>query len=139
MRNSLPILLIDDDSMDAVLFKRATDNLKITNPVVHLTTCRKGLDYLKDPKNKKPWIVITDLNTPQMDGIEFLRIIKSDKVLKRIPVVVLTTSKDRQDIIKTFKLNVAGYMVKAVDYKKFVEMIRTINLYWTQSELPNGG
>jgi CheY-like chemotaxis protein len=75
---------------------------------------------------------------PKMDGIEFLRIIKADPVLRRIPVVALTTSTEEQDVVESFQLGVAGYMVKPVDYKKFVEAVRAIDLYWTLSELPDG-
>jgi len=70
-----------------------------------------------------------------MNGIEFLRVIKNDDSLKKIPVVVLTTSKEEEDKVESFSLGVAGYMIKPVDYIKFVEVIRTINLYWTLSEL----
>jgi DNA-binding NarL/FixJ family response regulator len=73
-----------------------------------------------------------------MNGIEFLKIIKADDELKKIPVVVLTTSEDTEDKFETFGLSVAGYIVKPADYKKFVEAIRTVNLYWTLSELPYG-
>ena len=76
---------------------------------------------------------------PKMDGIEFLKIAKADEGLKKIPVVMLTTSKEEQDVVESFKLGVAGYVVKPADYKKFVEAIRTINLCWILSELPNRG
>jgi CheY-like chemotaxis protein len=72
-----------------------------------------------------------------MNGIEFLKIAKADDKLRRIPVVVLTTSRDDQDKVESFKLSVAGYIVKPVDYKKFVEAIKVIELYWTLSELPD--
>ena len=75
---------------------------------------------------------------PKMNGIEFLKVVKADDVLKRIPVIVLTTSKEECDIMDSFKLSVAGYIVKPVNYTKFVETIRTIDLYWTLSELPDG-
>jgi DNA-binding NarL/FixJ family response regulator len=73
-----------------------------------------------------------------MNGVEFLKVVKADDVLKSIPVVVLTTSQEEQDVVESFKLSAAGYIVKPVDYKKFVEAMRTINIYWTLSELPNG-
>jgi len=76
---------------------------------------------------------------PKMDGIEFLKIAKADEGSKKIPVVMLTTSRQEQDVVESFKLGVAGYIVKPADYKKFVDAIRTINLYWTLSELPNRG
>jgi len=82
---------------------------------------------------------LLDLNMPKMNGTEFLKIVKKDELLKKIPVVVLTTSSQQQDVVESFKLGAAGYMVKSVDYGKFVETIRTINLYWTLSELPSNG
>jgi DNA-binding NarL/FixJ family response regulator len=74
---------------------------------------------------------------PRMNGIEFLKAAKADDKLKRIPVVVLTTSKEERDKIESFKLGVAGYMLKCIDYKEFVELIKAISLYWTLSELPD--
>ena len=72
-----------------------------------------------------------------MNGIEFLKIAKKDESLKKIPVVVLTTSKEDQDKVDSFNLGVAGYMVKPVDYRKFVEVVKTIDLYWSLSERPD--
>jgi len=77
------------------------------------------------------------LNMPRMNGIEFLKIAKKDDSLKKIPVVVLTTSKEDQDKVDSFNLGVAGYMIKPVDYRKFVEVVKTIDMYWTLSELPD--
>ena len=72
-----------------------------------------------------------------MNGIEFLQLVKHDERFKRIPVVVLTTSCNDQDLVETFNLGVAGYMVKPVDYQQFVDVVKTINLYWTLSEFPD--
>jgi len=79
---------------------------------------------------------LLDLNMPIMNGIEFLQNVKQDPELRRIPVVVLTTSEEQQDKMRSFDLGVAGYMTKPVDYRQFVEVVRSINLYWTISELP---
>jgi DNA-binding NarL/FixJ family response regulator len=76
---------------------------------------------------------------PKMNGVEFLKIAKADEKLKKIPVVVLTTSDEQRDIVESFNLSVAGYMLKSADYKKFVDTVRMIDLYWTLSELPNAG
>lgn len=76
---------------------------------------------------------------PEMGGIDFIHAIKAEEGLKKIPIVVLTTSDEEQDVIESFNLGVAGYIIKPVDYKKFVESIRIIDLYWTLSKLPNGG
>ena len=72
-----------------------------------------------------------------MNGLEFLQVLKQDTILKKIPVIVLTTSKNEQDKLESFRLGVAGYMIKPVDYQQFVEVVRTINLYWTLSEMPD--
>jgi DNA-binding NarL/FixJ family response regulator len=76
---------------------------------------------------------------PKMNGIEFLKIVKADQMLKKIPIVVFTTSAEEQDIAESFKRGAAGYMVKSVDYEKFVEIVRAIDVYWSLSELPNRG
>jgi len=83
-------------------------------------------------------VILLDLNMPKMNGIEFLKVAKADEDLKKIPVVVLTTSKEDQDKVNSFEYSVAGYIVKPVDYIKFVEAMRILNLYWTLCELPNG-
>ncbi len=139
MRNSKPILLVDDDRADAMMVRRAFRELEVTNPLVNPNNGEQALEYLRDDGNKKPCVILLDSNMPKMSGIEFPKIVKADDVLKRIPVVVLTTSREEQDVVESFKLGVAGYVVKAPDYKKFVEAIRIIDLYWTLSELPNRG
>jgi len=138
IRSSKPILLVEDDRIDAMTVKRALKDLKVTNQLVHTVNGEEALDYLRNEGNKKPCVILLDLNMPKMNGIEFLKIAKGEEELKKIPVVVLTTSKEEQDVTESFNLSVAGYMVKSVDYKKLTETIRTIDLYWTLSELPNG-
>ncbi len=130
-------MLVEDDSVDVMTVKRALKDIKVTNRLVHAVDGEEALKYLRSEGNKKPCIVLLDLNMPKMNGIEFLKIVKADEELIKIPLVVLTTSKDEQDKIESFKLGVAGYIVKPTDYKKFVEAVRTIELYWTLSELPN--
>jgi len=138
MRNSKPILLVEDDRVDVMTIERALKDLKVTNPLTHSADGEEALEYLRSEGNKGPCVILLDLNTPKMNGFEFLKVVKADDALKKIPVIVLTASKDEQDIVESFKLGVGGYMVKSVDYKKFMETIRTIDLYWTLSELPNG-
>ena len=139
MRYSNPILLIEDDNVDVMTVERVFRDLKIANQLVSTSNGEQALEYLRTDGNKKPSVILLDLNMPKMNGTEFLKIVKTDEVLKKIPVVVLTTSSQQQDVVESFKLGVAGYMVKSVDYGKFVETIRTINLYWTLSELPSNG
>ncbi len=139
MRNSKPILLIEDDNVDVMTVERALRDLKIANQLVSTSNGEEALEYLRTNGNKKPCVILLDLNMPKMNGAELLKIVKKDEALKKIPVVVLTTSSHQQDVVESFKLGAAGYMVKSVDYGKFVETIRTINLYWTLSELPSNG
>jgi CheY-like chemotaxis protein len=129
---------VEDDHLDAMIVKRALNDLKVTNELVHTANGEEAVEYLRNEGNKKPCIILLDLNMPKTNGVEFLRIVKADEVLKRVPIVVLTTSTDEQDVIETFKLSVAGYVVKPVDYIKFVEAMRTVTLYWTLSEFPGG-
>jgi CheY-like chemotaxis protein len=138
MRNSKPVLLVEDDSVDAMTVKRALKDLNVANPLVHTPNGEEALGYLKNENNKKPCIILLDLNMPRMNGIEFLQVVKVDDKFKKIPVIVLTTSREERDKVETFKLGVAGYMLKSIDYKEFVEIVRTISLYWTLSELPDG-
>ncbi len=139
MRGSNPILLVEDDTVDAMTVKRAFRDVGIVNPLAHTVNGEEALNYLRNENNKKPCAILLDLNMPRMNGIEFLKIIKNDETLKKIPVIVLTTSKAEQDKLESFNLGVAGYMVKAVDYEKFTETIKAIDLYWTLSESPNYG
>jgi len=139
MRDCRPILLLEDDTVDAMTVKRALKELHVLNPLVRVANGEEALVYLKDESKEKPCVILLDLNMPKMNGIEFLKIAKADEKLKRIPAIVLTTSKDDQDRFKSFQLSIAGFVVKPVDYIKFVEAMRIVNMYWTLSELPNSG
>ena len=138
MRTSRPVLLVEDDDVDAMTVKRALKELNVTNPLVHTVNGEEALEYLRSHQNNgKPCLVLLDLNMPKMNGIEFLKVVKENGELKSIPVVVLTTSREQQDKIESFKLGVAGYILKSIDYNEFVEIIKAISLYWTLSELPD--
>ncbi|MGZ3240538.1 MAG: response regulator [Burkholderiaceae bacterium] len=131
-----PILLVEDDQVDIMTIIRALKEIRVSNPLVSKENGEEALAHLHNPDNEKPCIILLDLNMPIMNGIEFLQKIKQDNSLKRIPVVVLTTSEEQQDKVNSFNLGVAGYMAKPVDYQQFVEMMRSIDLYWTISEMP---
>ncbi|KIO49128.1 MULTISPECIES: response regulator [unclassified Nitrosospira] len=131
-----PILLVEDDQVDTMTVMRALKEIHVTNPVVHLENGEEALLYLQDPASEKPCIILLDLNMPIMNGIEFLQVVKHNDQLKRIPVIVLTTSEEQQDKMSSFNLGVAGYVVKPVDYRRFVEVMRSIDAYWNISEMP---
>ena len=135
MNEQQHILLVEDDRVDAMTVKRALKEINVTNPLHLARNGVEALDFLRDDAKPRPAIILLDLNMPKMNGVEFLNVVKQDDVLKRIPVIVLTTSREDQDRIDSFNLGVAGYMIKPVDYLQFVEVMRTIKLYWTLSEL----
>ena len=127
-----PVLIVDDDEDLQRSFAFSLRSHGINN-IMQCTDSREVLDLLSQHAID---IILLDLNMPIMNGIEFLEAIKADAELKCIPVVVLTTSDEQKDKLESFKLGVAGYMRKPVDYQQFVEVIRTINAYWTISESP---
>lgn len=131
-----PILLVEDDKIDAMTVRRALKELRVRNPLTVVNNGEEALKYLSKPESIKPCIILLDLNMPKMNGIEFLKTLKKDAEMKRIPVLVLTTSMEEDDKLSTFDLGIAGYMIKPVDYHDFVEIVRTIDLYWTLSEFP---
>jgi len=136
MRTNRPILLVEDDEVDVLTVQRALRDLKVSNPLQVAGNGEEALEVLHDEEQPRPAIILLDLNMPRMNGIEFLQVAREDGCADGIPIVVLTTSRQDQDILTGFELRVAGYMVKPVDYRKFVEVMKAIDLYWTLSELP---
>jgi len=136
MQKLKPILLVEDDSVDAMTVKRAMRDLQVNHSVIHSVNGEEAMKYLTSPDTEKPFVILLDLNMPKMSGIEFLKVMKTHSELKTIPVIVLTTSKERRDVLDSFELGASGYMVKPVDYSKFVEILSRIMTYWSSSELP---
>jgi len=137
LRSEKLMLLVEDDAIDRMTVERALKEIRVTNRLDMVGNGEEALEFLRDSGREKPGIILLDLNMPRMNGIEFLKVVKADEELRRIPVIVLTTSKDEQDRVDSFNLGVAGYMVKPVDYMQFVEVVKAIDLYWTLSELPD--
>jgi CheY-like chemotaxis protein len=129
------ILLVEDDIVDMMSVKRALKDINVTNPLHHVENGVEALEFLRDKEKPRPTIILLDLNMPKMGGIEFLSIMKKDEAIKRIPVVILTTSRAEYDKIQSYNLGVAGYMIKPVDYQQFMEVIRAMCMYWTLSEV----
>lgn len=136
MGSDKPIMIVDDDLVDAMTIKRAFKDVDVSNQIDLVGNGEEALEFLRNQDNERPCLIFLDLNMPKMNGIEFLKILRQDEELNMIPVIVLTTSKDEHDKIDTFKLGISGYIVKPVDYLQFVEVIKTIKNYWTYSELP---
>ncbi len=143
MRNNIPILLVEDDQVDVMTVQRAFKRNNIINPLHVVANGREALECLRhqgafaDPAAyPTPGIILMDINMPVMNGIECLKELKADPALRQIPVIMLTTSKEECDRVESFRLSVAGYIIKPVEFEKFVEAVKVLNLYWTLSELP---
>ena len=136
----LNILLVDDDEIDVMNVQRAFRKNNILNP---LRVAHNGLEALAllrstgeqgVPKERR--LVLLDLNMPKMNGLEFLRELRSDPELRALTVIVLTTSDDDRDKVEAYNLNVAGYIVKPVTFMAFVEAMAALNKYWSINEMP---
>src|SRR5688572_761746 len=136
MKTKKPILIIDDDELSRIIMIKAIEGLQLSNNISTSANGEDAMQFLNDPKNEKPGLILLDLNMPVMDGFEFLKIIKADEDLKKIPVVIFSTSDDQKDILKSFGLQVAGYMVKPFDYNQLSDLLKTLDSYWTLSRLP---
>jgi CheY-like chemotaxis protein len=130
------LLLVEDDQVDSMTIKRALEEVEIDNRLDTVSNGEEALAYLLSAEYELPALILLDLNMPRMNGMEFLRTVKRHAGLKQIPVVVLTTSRAEQDISASFELGAAGYMVKPLDYREFIEAVVTIARYWQLSELP---
>ena len=136
MRNLKPILLVEDDDTDVMIIEHVFADLEIRNELICAGDGSEALEHLRNVGDQVPCLILLDLNMPGMDGIEFLREVKADERLKNIPIIAMTGSGEREDKMSSFGLGIAGYIVKPCKYEKFVEAIKTIDRYWTLSELP---
>jgi CheY-like chemotaxis protein len=140
--NVINFLLIEDDEVDVMNVRRAFKKNNILNPLHVAANGLEALAMLRGNSTDSSVIPLTrllillDLNMPKMSGIEFLQELRADSDLKGIPVVVLSTSNQEQDRVDAYQLNVAGYIVKPVAFGNFVEIMATLNKYWTFSEMP---
>ena len=136
MNSNKPILIVEDDVVDAMTIQRALKEINVTNKSSHVTNGEDALGYLQNDSEEIPCIILLDLNMPRMNGIEFLKKVKNEDKYKHIPVIVLTTSSEERDRMQSFSFGVAGFMTKPIDYMQFVNVVRTIDMYWTLSLLP---
>jgi len=133
---------VEDDEVDVMNVRRAFKKINISNPVYVATNGIEALSMLRSNNNELPQVptarrlILLDLNMPKMGGIEFLVELRSDAQLKPTPVVVMTTSNQDQDRVEAYNLNVAGYILKPITFTNFVELMATLNNYWTLCEMP---
>lgn len=140
MKNGLAMILVaEDDADDRLLLKEAFDEVKLVNPLRFVHDGQELIDYLRREgdftgrdKSEDPAILLLDLNMPRLDGREALKIIKSDPRFRKIPVVVLTTSKADEDIVRSYDLGVNSFISKPVEFTDFVAMMATLTDYWLE-------
>lgn len=129
--NIVEILLVEDNPDDAGLAIRALRKHNLANHLLHLHDGEEALQFLFSERlTPMPKVILLDLKMPKVDGIEVLRRLKSDEKKRMIPVVVLTSSKEERDIVESYKLGVNAYIVKPVDFDKFVKAISEIGFFW---------
>ena len=144
-KNSFVVLMAEDDEHDIVAVKRAWKNNHIINPLYIVRDGEECLDYLQqqgkynEPDTApRPGILLLDIRMPKMDGLEVLKHIREDKKLRRLPVIILTTSKKEEDRFRSYDLGVNAYITKPVGFENFSKTVLTINLFWELVELPDG-
>lgn len=131
MHKKIKILLIEDDRIEVMKFNRAIDSSK-NHSITLASNGNEALLKLKD--NIMPHIILLDLNMPDTNGIEFLSILKKNKDLQHIPIVVLTTSDNKKDISECYRIGIAGYVLKPLKYDDYEEKINAILKYWRLNE-----
>ena len=144
-KESIVILMADDDADDRFLAADALREARVHNRINFVTNGEELMDYLlrrdiydNDEKYPLPGLILLDLNMPRMDGREALKEMKQNNRLKRIPVVVLTTSKAEEDVLRSYDLGVSGYIAKPVSFEGLIEVMRAIGRYWIDIvELPD--
>jgi len=139
------ILLVEDSPHDVELTLAALAENHLANEVVVVRDGEEALDYLyrrgifKLRMEGNPVVVLLDLKLPKVDGLEVLAQLKSDSGLRRVPVVMLTSSREEQDLIGSYDLGVNAYVVKPVDFHEFVSIIKEVGLFWAEVNQPPPG
>lgn len=145
MNREAEILLVEDNPNDVELTLHAFRKNNLSNPIRVARDGAEALEYLfgLDGGGKVthilPRVVLLDLKLPKVDGLEVLRRIKSDPRTRTLPVVVLTSSKEEQDIVESYRLGVNSYIVKPVDFEQFTDAVRNLGLYWLLLNEPPPG
>lgn len=125
------ILLVEDNEGDIVLAREALEEARIKNRITVITDGEKALEYLFcNDNNRKPDLILLDMNLPKINGLEVLAKIKADEALKIIPVVMLTTSTSEQDVLDAYRNYVNCYINKPIDLEEFIVVIKNIENFW---------
>jgi CheY-like chemotaxis protein len=139
------ILLVEDDPKDIELTLGSLEEYNLANEVLVVRDGVEALDYLyrrgqfADYPSGNPAVILLDLKLPKVDGFEVLKTIRSDEKLKLIPVTILTSSREDNDLIQSYKLGVNAYIVKPVDFHQFTEAIKELGIFWAVLNEPPPG
>ncbi|PLW97852.1 MAG: hypothetical protein C0593_07415 [Marinilabiliales bacterium] len=142
MNKELTIILTEDDLGHATLIKRNLKRAGLLNDIIHFTDGQQVLDFLEAEKKKKtllPALLLLDIKMPKVDGIEVLKTVKGDPSLKKMPVIMITTTDDPREIERCHELGCSNYIKKPIDYDKFVDAIRKLGLFLLVVEMPHIG
>ena len=131
---TVEILLVEDNPNDLELALHAFEEHKFSNRIEVARDGQEALDYLMGgngrPASAPPRVILLDLKLPKVDGLQVLREIRGNERLRHLPVVILTSSREERDIVESYNLGVNSYIVKPVDFDKFIETVRTLGFYW---------
>lgn len=139
------ILIVEDDPRDVELTLTALEDYKLANEVMVCRDGKEALDYLycrgqfQARSSENPAVMLLDLKLPKVDGLEVLKQIRSDERLKMIPVVVLTSSHEEKDMMRSYQLGVNAYVVKPVDFHEFVNAVKELGVFWAIINEPPPG
>lgn len=136
---TVDILMIEDDPADADLVREAFRDFKSEPRLTVIADGQKALDYLRDPAKREPDLILLDLNIPKMDGRQVLKTLKADPTLKRIPVIVLTTSAAETDVLQSYLNGANCFLTKPLGLDDFFRMTKKIESFWLNlAKLPRG-
>lgn len=136
MADIRPILLVEDSPKDAELTLAALERCQLCNDVIVVRDGAEALDYLRSQgayqgrARPDPSVVLLDLKMPKVDGLEVLEQVRSDPALRHTPIVMLTSSREEKDLVKSYELGVNAFVVKPVDFQEFFEAIRDLGMFW---------
>lgn len=144
-KNDGPVMLVEDNLDDIILTKRAFKKARLENELIIFKDGVEALDYLlgrgdyaERTDKTAPVVILLDLKLPRLNGLEVLQQIRANDKTRRIPVIILTTSREEQDLAQAYDLNVNSYIVKPIDFNQFVDAVQQIGLYWlVMNEVPD--
>jgi CheY-like chemotaxis protein len=129
MNSSKPILLIENNNDDVKDIETALNDIHVTNILERRSNIDDAYEYLRDERKPKPCIILLDLNLPRMGAFEFIKTLKADHILKRLPIIVLMSSESNGDVARSSGPDIAGYILKPFDYRQFIETTKKLNIH----------